>query len=55
MCIRDRRDPALLQRLGKHRLGASCLYVNKLADIDLDVLRDLIGLAWRDPLTPFAR
>lgn len=51
----ERRDPALLQRLGKHRLGASCLYVNKLADIDLDVLRDLIGLAWRDPLTPFAR
>ena len=33
---------AILSRLGKHRTGKSCLYVNKLADIDLDVLEDLI-------------
>jgi len=34
-------------RLGKFKRGKSCWYVNKLADIDLDVLRDLIraGLA----------
>ena len=32
----------LLSRLGKHRKGASCLYVNKLADVDMDVLRDLV-------------
>ncbi len=32
----------LLDRLGKHKTGAACLYVNKLADIDLDVLRELI-------------
>ena len=36
----------LLARLGKHRLGAGCLYVNKLTDIDLDVLRELIALGW---------
>lgn len=38
---------AILSRLGKHKLGKSCLYVNKLADIDLDVLAELIraGLA----------
>lgn len=37
----------ILSRLGKHRSGRSCLYVNKLADIDLDVLAELIraGLA----------
>ncbi|MEX0329594.1 MAG: DUF1801 domain-containing protein [Ruegeria sp.] len=37
----------ILQRLGKHRLGKSCLYINKLEDIDLDVLEELIraGLA----------
>lgn len=37
----------ILDRLGKHRIGKSCLYVNKLADIDLDVLAELIraGLA----------
>ncbi len=31
-----------LSRLGKHKLGKSCLYINKLADIDLDVLEQLI-------------
>ena len=32
----------LLSRLGKHRKGAACLYINKLADVDMDVLRDLV-------------
>ena len=32
----------LLSRLGKHRTGASCLYINKLADVDMDVLRELV-------------
>ena len=31
-----------LSRLGKHKLGKSCLYINKLADIDLSVLEELI-------------
>ena len=32
----------LLSKLGKHRKGASCLYINKLADVDMNVLRDLV-------------
>lgn len=32
----------LLARLGKHKLGKSCLYINKLADIDEEVLKELI-------------
>lgn len=32
----------LLEDLGKHKLGKSCLYINKLADVDEKVLRDLI-------------
>lgn len=37
------KTAALLARLGKHKGGLdSCLYINKLADVDLDVLRDLI-------------
>ena len=32
----------MLARLGKHKLGKSCLYINKLADVDLAVLEDLI-------------
>jgi hypothetical protein len=32
----------LMAKLGKHKTGASCLYINKLDDIDLDVLEELI-------------
>ena len=43
-------DPAftaLLGRLGKHSRGdGGCLYVNKLADIDLAVLEEMIALGW---------
>ena len=37
----------ILERLGKHKLGKSCLYINKLEDIDMDVLAELVktGLA----------
>ena len=33
----------LLGKLGKHRTGASCLYINKLADVDMGVLRELVS------------
>jgi len=36
----------LLARLGKHRVGKGCLYVTKLEDVDLDVLRELIRRGW---------
>ena len=32
-----------LSRLGKHRIGKSCLYINKLADVDLTVLEEIVG------------
>ena len=32
----------LLEKLGKFKKSVSCIYVNKLADLDLDVLKDLI-------------
>ena len=37
----------ILARLGKHKLGKSCLYIKRLSDIDETVLRELIeaGLA----------
>lgn len=34
--------PDHLARLGKHKIGKSCLYLKKLADIDLEVLKDMI-------------
>lgn len=33
----------LMARLGKHTTGASCLYLKKLADIDIEVLEELIS------------
>ena len=32
----------LLTKLGKHKHGKGCLYINKLADVDLEVLKQLI-------------
>lgn len=32
----------LLGRLGKHRTGKSCLYINRLEDVDTEVLEELI-------------
>ena len=33
---------ALLQDLGKYKTGKACLYINKIADIDLQVLKELV-------------
>lgn len=43
----DARRTALLARIGRHRMGKACLYVRKLADIDLAVLRELAELSTR--------
>ena len=37
------RYDALMARLGKFRTGRSCLYINKLDDVDLSVLEELIA------------
>jgi hypothetical protein len=38
---------ALLESLGKHKTGAGCLYINKLADVDEAVLAELISIGYR--------
>ena len=35
----------LMGKLGKYKIGKSCLYINKLSDIDLATLRELIELS----------
>ena len=37
---------AILARLGKFSEGKSCLYINKLADVDLAVLEEMIAADW---------
>lgn len=41
-------NAALMKKLGKHKTGKSCLYINKLADVDTAVLRDLIARGWKE-------
>ncbi len=36
----------LLNKLGKHTLGKSCLYIKNLDDVDLEVLHKIISTAW---------
>lgn len=40
------KDP-LMRRLGKYKIGKSCLYINKLADVDQAVLRKLVEGSWK--------
>ena len=35
-------DQELLAQLGKHKSGKSCIYINKLEDIDINVLEKLV-------------
>ena len=43
-----------LSRLGKHKMGKSCLYIKRLSDVDQDVLREMIvkGLALMEAKYP---
>lgn len=34
---------ALLSRFGKHTTGKACIYIKKLTDVDLDVLKQMIN------------
>lgn len=43
---RQNEADALLAKLGKHKTGKSCLYISKLADVDLGVLEKLVVLSW---------
>lgn len=35
-------EDALMAKLGKHTTGVACLYIKRLSDIDMDVLRELV-------------
>ena len=38
----------LMKKLGKYKTTVSCLYINKLADVDSKVLIELITIAYKD-------
>ncbi len=37
----------LLGKLGPHKTGKACLYVKRLADVDIDVLTEMIDTSYR--------
>jgi len=37
------KQQALLKKLGKHKTGKGCLYINKLEEIDIAVLKEIIN------------
>jgi len=37
-----------IEKLGKYKTGLGCVYINKLADVDLNVLRELIEAEWKE-------
>ncbi len=39
------KQAAMLERLGKHKTGVGCLYINKLSDVDINVLNEMIVLS----------
>ncbi len=38
----DTERDSLLEKFGKHKSGKACVYINKVADIDIEVLKELI-------------
>lgn len=40
-----RSHPDILRRLGKHKTGVGCLYIKRLSDIALPVLRELVEVS----------
>lgn len=44
--VAAKRREELLAELGKYKTGKSCLYINKLADVDMNVLEQMIAADW---------
>ena len=43
------KQGALLEKLGKHKIGKSCLYIKKFEDIHVPTLKKLIKKAYKSP------
>lgn len=44
----DKTYDELFSKLGKHKTGKSCLYINKLEDVDMGVLEELVRKSFED-------
>ena len=44
----DPERAALLAQLGKHKAAKGCVYIRRMADVDLAVLRQMVAASARD-------
>jgi hypothetical protein len=51
-CMAKEHEP-LMQNLGKYKSSVSCLYVNKLSDLNESVLRELISVTYHGMKSKF--
>jgi Domain of unknown function (DU1801) len=40
-----------LAKLGKHKIGKSCLYIKSLSELDLDILKEIIKFGYQNKKT----
>ena len=45
---------SLLEKLGKHKLSKGCLYINKLADVDMTTLEKIIKKSYLEAKQQYA-
>jgi len=47
--FKDKQE--MLTKLGKHKTSVGCLYIKRLSDVDLDVLKTLVKNSYQQSLT----
>ncbi|ANE50392.1 DUF1801 domain-containing protein [Flavisolibacter tropicus] len=45
LCGDVKAQASSLEKLGKHKTGGGCIYINKLSDIDIKVLEEMLTTA----------
>ncbi len=43
-----KKEATTLKKLGKHKTGVGCLYINKLEDVDLKVLKGMVETSMKE-------
>ena len=46
--FRDKKTKDLLNKLGKYKTSVSCLYINKLSDVDSKVLTKIVSQGFKE-------
>lgn len=52
-CDGSGHDALLLAKLGKHKAAKSCVYINKLADANPEIIAQLIDVGIKDTLSKY--